>query len=39
MEDVLLYGGLGVSIIIEDLRKKLGLFISKPVPYTLRMTD
>jgi hypothetical protein len=31
--------GSGVSIIIEDLRKKLRLLISKPVPYTLRMAD
>jgi len=37
MEDVLLDGGLGVNIIIKDLRKKLGLPISKPAPYTLGM--
>jgi hypothetical protein len=39
LEDVLLDGGLGVNIIIEDLRKKLGLPIPKHVPYTLRMVD
>jgi hypothetical protein len=37
VEDVLLDGGLGVNIIIEDLKKKLRLPISKPTPYTLRM--
>jgi hypothetical protein len=39
VEDVLLDGGLGVNIITKDLRKKLGLHISKPTPYTLRMTN
>jgi hypothetical protein len=39
MEDVLLDGGLGVNIIIEDLRKKIGLPILKLAPYTLRMTN
>jgi hypothetical protein len=39
MEDVLLDGGLNVNIIIEDLRKTLGLAIPKPTPYTLRMVD
>jgi hypothetical protein len=32
VDDVLLDGGLGVNIIIENLRKKLGLPISKPTP-------
>ncbi len=32
MENVLLDGGSGVNIIIEDLRKKLGLPIPKPTP-------
>jgi Ethanolamine utilization protein EutJ (predicted chaperonin) len=39
VEDVLLEGGSSVNIIIEDLKKKLGLLISKPTPYTLRMVD
>jgi hypothetical protein len=39
MEDVLLDGGLGVNIIIEDLRKKLRLLIQKCAPYTFRMVD
>jgi hypothetical protein len=39
VEDVLLDGGLGVNIITKDLRKKLGLSIPKPAPYTLRMVD
>jgi hypothetical protein len=30
MEDVLLDGQSGVNIIVEDLRKKIGLFILKP---------
>jgi hypothetical protein len=38
-EDVLLEKGLGVNIINEDLRKKIGLPIPKPTPYTLRMAD
>jgi hypothetical protein len=37
VEDVLLDGGLGVNIIIEDLKKKLRLPIPKPTPYTIRM--
>jgi hypothetical protein len=39
VEDVSLDGGLGVNIIIKDLKKKLGLPILKLTPYTLRMTD
>jgi len=39
MEDVSLDGGLGVNIIVKDLRKKLGLPILKFTPYTLRMAD
>jgi hypothetical protein len=39
MDDVLLDGGLGVNIIIEDLRKKLGLLIPKHVPYTFKMAN
>jgi len=39
VEDVLLDGGLGVNIIIKDLRKKLGLPILKLAPYTLRMPN
>jgi len=30
VEDILFDGGLGVNIIIEELRKKLGLPILKP---------
>jgi hypothetical protein len=39
MEDVLLDEGSCVNIIIEDLKRKLGLPISKPSPYTLRMVN
>jgi hypothetical protein len=39
VEDVLLDGGLGVDIIIKDLRKKLGLLILKPASYTFRMAN
>jgi len=39
MEDVLLDGGLGVNIIIKDLRKRLGLLIQKCAPFTFRMVD
>jgi hypothetical protein len=39
VEDVLLDGGSSVNIIIEDLKKKLGLPIPKPTPYTLKMVD
>jgi hypothetical protein len=39
VEDVLLDGGLSVHIIIEDLKKKLKLLISKPTPYTLKIVD
>ncbi len=37
MEDVLLDGGLGVNIIIKNLRKNLRLPIS--APYTFKMTN
>jgi hypothetical protein len=37
VEDVLLDGGLGVNNITEDLKKKLGLPILKPTPYTFKM--
>jgi hypothetical protein len=39
VKDVLLDWGSGVNIIIEDLKKKLGLLVPKPTPYTLRMAD
>ncbi len=39
MEDVLLDGVSNVNIIIEDLRKKIKLPISKLAPYTLRMVN
>jgi hypothetical protein len=39
IEDVLLDGGYGVNIIIEQLRLKLGLPKPKPAPYNLRMAD
>jgi hypothetical protein len=35
----MLDGGLSINIIFEDLRKKLGLPIPKPTPYTLRMAN
>jgi hypothetical protein len=38
-EDVLLNGGSGVNIIIEQLRLRLGLPKPKPTPYNLRMVD
>jgi hypothetical protein len=37
IEDVLLDGGFGVNIIIEQLRLRLGLPKPKPTPYNLRM--
>jgi hypothetical protein len=39
VEDILLDGELSVNIIIEDLRKKLGLPILKPTPNTRRMAN
>jgi hypothetical protein len=39
VEDVLLDGGLGVNIIIKNLRNKLGLPILKPTPYTFGMAN
>jgi hypothetical protein len=38
IEDILLNGGFGVNIIIEQLKLKLGLPKPKPAPYNLRMT-
>lgn len=35
VDDVLLGEGFGANIIIEDLRKQLGLPFPKPVPYML----
>jgi len=35
VDDVLLSEGFGANIIIEDLRKQLGLPFPKPVPYML----
>jgi hypothetical protein len=32
VEDVMLDGGLGINIIMKDLRKKLGLPTLKPAP-------
>jgi len=39
LEDVLLDGGSGINIIIEQLRLKLGLPKPKPPPYNIRMAD
>jgi hypothetical protein len=39
VEDVLLDGGSNVNIIMEDLKKKLGLPISNLAPYTFRMAN
>jgi hypothetical protein len=39
IEDVLLDGGFGVNIIIEQLRLRLGLPKLKPTPYNLRMAN
>jgi hypothetical protein len=39
LKDVLLDGGSSVNIIIEDLKKKLGLLLPKPAPYTRRMAN
>ncbi len=39
IEDALLDGGIGINIIIEQLRLKLGLPKPKPTPYNLRMVD
>jgi hypothetical protein len=36
---VLLDGGSGVNIIIEQLRLRLGLPKPKPAPYNLKMAD
>jgi hypothetical protein len=39
IDDVFLDGGLGVNIIIEQLKTRLGLPKPKPAPYNLRMAD
>jgi hypothetical protein len=39
IDDVLLDGGLGVNIIIEKLRARLGLLKPKPIFYNLRMVN
>jgi hypothetical protein len=39
VDDVLLDGGFGVNIIIEQLILKLGLPKPKPTPYNLRMVN
>ncbi len=39
IEDVLIYGGTSVNIIIENLRTKLGLPKPRPAPYHLKMVD
>ncbi len=39
VEDVLVDGGSGVNIIIEDFKNKLGLPILKLAPYTFRMVN
>jgi hypothetical protein len=39
VKDVLLDGGFGVNIIIEQLKLKLGLPKRKLAPYNLRMVD
>ena len=39
VDNVLLDGGSGVNIMSEDLRRKLGLPKSNPLPYNLRMAD
>jgi hypothetical protein len=39
VDDVFLYGGLRVNIIIEQLKSKLGLLKPKPTSYNLRMVD
>jgi hypothetical protein len=39
IEDVFLDGGLGVNIIIEILKIRLGLLKLKPTPYNLRMAN
>jgi hypothetical protein len=39
MEDVMLDGGSNVNITTKDLKKKLGLPISKHASYTLKMAN
>jgi hypothetical protein len=39
IDDVLLDGGSGVNIIIEQLRARLGLLKPKPTPYNLWMAN
>jgi hypothetical protein len=38
-DDVVLDGGFGVNIIIEQLKARLGLLKPKPTPYNLRMAN
>jgi len=39
IEDVLLEGGYGINIIINQLRLRLGLPKPKPAPYNLKMVN
>jgi hypothetical protein len=39
IEDVLLDGGFGISIITKQLRLRLGFPKPKPTPYNLRMAN
>jgi hypothetical protein len=39
IDDVLLDGGFGVNIIIEQLKTRLGLLKPKPIPYNLQMVN
>jgi hypothetical protein len=39
IKDVLLDGGFGIKIIINQLRLRLGLPKPKPAPYNLRMAN
>jgi hypothetical protein len=39
IKDVLLDGGFGINIVIEQLKLRLGLPKPKPAPYNLRMVD
>jgi len=39
IKDVLLEGGSGINIIIDNLRLRLGFPKPKPAPYNLRMVN
>jgi hypothetical protein len=39
VDDVLIYGGASVNIIINNLKTKLGLRKPRPTPYHLKMAD